>query len=620
MSKEEVIKVCCRFRPPNAAEKVGNTGTCVEFISSTSFRILAQGPASPEQMFTFDRVFRSDVSQKDVYEFAAMPVIESVMQGFNGTVFVYGQTSSGKTHTMDGPDDMTSETMGVIPRMVSSIFESIYTADEKTEFVLRTSMFEIYNEKINDLLNPERENLRVREDQVRGIFIDNLTELSPGSEEEVHDIMKAGRYNRSQATTNMNDRSSRSHLVVVLTAEQKSLSDHIVKVGKLHLVDLAGSEKINKSGASGRRLDEAKNINGSLSALGNVIAALGDRGTSHVPYRDSKLTRVLQESLGGNSKTTLIITCSPANINGQETKSTCLFGQRAKMVKNVVKVNVDHSVEALKMMVDNKHREIRLLRDHLAQLEQLLRSNGIAPPAMVALKASADDAGCGRAAARWNVELLDEMQDYKEHLRDSIQANSELARTVEESGNGMKHAEAALSMARERTRHDFEDQEGTNGAPIASPSNSAQEASAANTPTSAFAPEPRPTRAELTPPALKSKVDKMEEQILTLTQMYQKLIEQKSESDARVDRRDKTVAQLERAFSEEKKKHAETKHKYDKLLHQCESLTEAMKSAMPSHGREFAFTPGRGLRPRTKSRVVKLLTGGVRFRLETDEA
>merc|ERR1719327_2119913 len=152
----------------------------------------------------------------------------------------------------------------------------------------------------------------------------------------------------------MNEHSSRSHLVFFVTLEQKDLTTKSVKVGKLYLVDLAGSEKVSKTGVAGERLDEAKNINRSLSALGNVINALTDKKSTHVPYRDSKLTRVLQESLGGNAKTSLIITCSPSNFNEQETISTLRFGQRAKMIKNVVKINHERSTEELKMLLERR--------------------------------------------------------------------------------------------------------------------------------------------------------------------------------------------------------------------------------------------------------------------------
>jgi len=180
--------------------------------------------------------------------------------------------------------------------------------------------------------------------------------------------------------TNMNEHSSRSHFIFTITVEQKNLHDHSVKVGKLHLVDLSGSEKVAKTGTSGDRLDEAKNINRSLSALGNVIHALTDSWYSHVPYRDSKLTRVLQESLGGNAKTCLIITCSPSSLHEWETLSTLRFGQRAKMIKNTVKVNHGRSIEELELLLQEKDLAMKRVLKRNTFLEELLRSHGIVLP------------------------------------------------------------------------------------------------------------------------------------------------------------------------------------------------------------------------------------------------
>ncbi|CAK0859215.1 unnamed protein product, partial [Prorocentrum cordatum] len=289
--------------------------------------------AGTGQSFAFDRVFPPEASQEDVYDYAARPTVNSVLRGFNGTVFAYGQTSSGKTYTMEGPDIQDKVLQGVIPRMVWSVFDGICHADEHIEFLVKVSIVEIYNERIRDLLDPNKDNLTIHEDKLRGVFIGEVTETYVGSEQEIFELMRNGQVNRATAVTNMNEHSSRSHLVFMLTIEQRNLLNRSVKLGKLHLVDLAGSEKVAKTGASGDRLDEAKNINRSLSALGNVINALTDKSYTHVPYRDSKLTRVLQESLGGNSKTSLIITCSPSNFNEQETASTLRFGQRAKMIR-----------------------------------------------------------------------------------------------------------------------------------------------------------------------------------------------------------------------------------------------------------------------------------------------
>ncbi|CAK8990076.1 Kinesin-related protein 3 (Kinesin family member 3) (Kinesin-1) [Durusdinium trenchii] len=408
---EESIKVCCRFRPQNQLEKDQSGKICITLGDD----ITSVYVPNIDSSFVFDRVFGSEASQKEVYDYAAKPIINGVLRGFNGTVFAYGQTASGKTHTMEGPDIEDEVQMGVIPRMVWSIFDGIDHAADYIEFVVKVAIVEIYNERIRDLLDPKKDNLKIHEDKARGVFIGGVTETYVGSEQEIFDIMKTGKYNRAVAETNLNEHSSRSHLIFMLTIEQKNLHDRSLKVGKLHLVDLAGSEKVGKTGATGDRLDEAKNINRSLSALGNVINALTDRKSTHVPYRDSKLSRVLQESLGGNAKTSLIITCSPSYYNEQETISTLRFGQRAKMIKNVVKVNHERSVEELKMLLQRRDQALGDLRGRVSLLEQLLRSNGIPVPeehttsSSLTRQASAPPAPVDEAE---KTEYEDQLQDF----------------------------------------------------------------------------------------------------------------------------------------------------------------------------------------------------------------
>jgi kinesin family protein 5 len=432
--QEESIQVCCRFRPENAMERSSSGKICVQVPDTTTVHM----PDS-NHTFVFDRVFRWDCTQKEVYDNAAKPIINAVLRGFNGTVFAYGQTSSGKTYTMEGPALMDNRGIedkvyqGIIPRMVWSIFDGIYNADEHIEFLVKVSIVEIYNERIRDLLDPKKDNLKVHEDPARGIFIGDATESYVGCEAEIFDAMRAGHYNRASAGTNMNEHSSRSHLIFTLTIEQKNLHDRSVKVGKLHLVDLAGSEKVGKTGSTGERLDEAKNINRSLSALGNVINALTDKSHSHVPYRDSKLTRVLQESLGGNAKTSLIITCSPSVFNEPETLSTLRFGQRAKRIKNVVKMNYERSAEELKLLLEKRDRALLACRNRIAQLEQFLRSKNLPVPADGAASPAMVVAGDGQDVAQATesqsvAELMDQLQDKRAELKESAERITELNR------------------------------------------------------------------------------------------------------------------------------------------------------------------------------------------------
>ncbi|RLN66223.1 hypothetical protein BBJ28_00016207 [Nothophytophthora sp. Chile5] len=296
------------------------------------------------------------------------------MDGYNATIFAYGQTSSGKTYTMEGANIDHPELRGIIPRTATEIFSNVLAADENMEFIVKVSYIEIYMERIRDLLDPYKSkvNLQVREDAQRGVFVEGMTEMCVTSDEELLATMRAGAANRAVAATGMNEGSSRSHSVFTVTLFQRNLVNQATKAGKLYLVDLAGSEMVRKTGATGRQLEEAKTINKSLSALGMVINALTDSHASHVPYRDSKLTRVLQESLGGNSRTALIINVSPSSYNAPETVSTLRFGMRAKSIKNKAVVNEQRSVEEYKVLLAAAEKQITKQQTHIIALEARL--------------------------------------------------------------------------------------------------------------------------------------------------------------------------------------------------------------------------------------------------------
>ena len=261
--------------------------------------------------------------------------------------------------------------------MVTTVFDHIDESPEHIEFIVKISIVEIYMEKIRDLLSPEKNNLKVREDKSRGIYIEDVTEYSVATEMEVYSYMHLGNNNRAVCATNMNEGSSRSHLVFIMTIAQKDLHNSSAKTGKLCMIDLAGSEKIGKTGAAGQTLQEAKDINKSLSALGNVINALTDGKGAHIPYRDSKLTRILQESLGGNSKTTLIIACSPSSYNEQETLSTLRFGYRAKSIKNKAKINKEVTVAELQGLLEKAEKNIKEQQMMISSLQGVLHTNGL---------------------------------------------------------------------------------------------------------------------------------------------------------------------------------------------------------------------------------------------------
>ncbi|WWD15711.1 hypothetical protein CI109_100133 [Kwoniella shandongensis] len=367
------IKVVCRFRPMNRMELESKSETCVDISDDASTVQLKNSTslAGPEKDgFTFDRVFDTETRQAEIFDWGVKGIVEDVMTGFNGTLFCYGQTGSGKTFTMMGADIESPVLKGLIPRIVEQIFASILSADSSIEYTVKVSYMEIYMEKIKDLLAPANDNLSIHEDKARGVYVKNLTEVYVGSESEVYKVMKAGGASRAVSSTNMNAESSRSHSIFVIGIHQRNTETGSQKSGNLYLVDLAGSEKVGKTGATGQTLEEAKKINKSLSALGMVINSLTDGKSSHVPYRDSKLTRILQESLGGNSRTTLIINCSPASYNEPETLSTLRFGMRAKSIKNKARVNVEMSPAELKALLKKTVAELASVREHAASLEE----------------------------------------------------------------------------------------------------------------------------------------------------------------------------------------------------------------------------------------------------------
>ena len=331
--------------------------------------------------FTFDQVFDLDSNQIDVYTLTAKPAVQSVLEGYNSTIFAYGQTGTGKTYTMEGfTFNQNDPNRGIIQRTIEDIFNYIMTtSSENTKFIIRASYLQIYNEFISDLLKPEKKNLQIREDKKKGIYVDLLSEWAVRNPVDLYALLKRGTSYRTTSATNMNDVSSRSHAVFVITVEQMTTETingqtHTqIKVGKLNLVDLAGSERVRVTGATGQQLEESKKINKSLSCLGNVINALTDqKNRIHIPYRDSKLTRLLEDSLGGNCKTTMIAMISPAHDAFNESLSTLYFAQRAKKIQNRPIVNEDLNNRAL---IRQYETELKNLRNELERKNKMLQSN-----------------------------------------------------------------------------------------------------------------------------------------------------------------------------------------------------------------------------------------------------
>ncbi|GMH83339.1 hypothetical protein TrST_g4350 [Triparma strigata] len=417
----ESIRVCCRFRPippsknqdQEAFVKHPNLKTVVidpPAYDESAFLDGGGSILSDSYNFNFDQVFPPSASTLDVYNFLGTDVVGGVLNGYNSCLFVYGQTGSGKTHTMmgsggivgseeessdeeeEGQPPKDPDKYGLTPLIISDLFDGFSKAPESVTFTVRVSFVEVYLERVKDLLAPQfhggnapqpnatsltngqtinPNNLQLRTHPTsNAVYIQGVSEFYCSCEEDVFYHLERGNGVRAVGETKMNRDSSRSHSVFIVKVERRDgITDDDtedpeggagVKTGQLYLVDLAGSESVGKTGADGLRLKEAQLINKSLSSLGNVINALSE-GKQHVPYRDSKLTRMLEDCLGGNAKTTLVCMCSSEARNAVESVSTCRFGVRAKRVINTARINVEKGVEEYKselMKINKREKEL----------------------------------------------------------------------------------------------------------------------------------------------------------------------------------------------------------------------------------------------------------------------
>ncbi|XP_024015333.1 kinesin-like protein KIN-12D [Eutrema salsugineum] len=370
------VQILIRVRPLNSMEKsINGYNRCLKQESSQC--LAWNGP--PETRFLFDHVACETIDQDTLFRVAGLPMVENCLSGYNSCIFAYGQTGSGKTYTMLGEvgdlEVKPSPNRGMMPRIFEFLFARIQAEeesrrDERLKYSCKCSFLEIYNEQITDLLEPSSTNLQLREDIKNGVYVENLTEFEVESVQDILGLITQGSLNRKVGATNMNRESSRSHSVFTCVIESRWEKDSTtnMRFARLNLVDLAGSERQKTSGAEGDRLKEAANINKSLSTLGHVIMVLVDVANGkprHIPYRDSRLTFLLQDSLGGNSKTMIIANASPSVSCAAETLNTLKFAQRAKLIQNNAVVNEDFNGDVLEL-----RRQIRLLKEELSLLKR----------------------------------------------------------------------------------------------------------------------------------------------------------------------------------------------------------------------------------------------------------
>ncbi|XP_035278464.1 kinesin-like protein KIF3C isoform X1 [Anguilla anguilla] len=367
----ETVKVVVRCRPLSRKEEATGYESILDMDVKLGQVTLRNPKAPPGELlktFTFDAVYDASSKQSDLYDETVRPLIDSVLLGFNGTIFAYGQTGTGKTYTMQGLW-MDPEKRGVIPNSFEHIFTHI-SRSQNQQYLVRASYLEIYQEEIRDLLCKDHaRKLELKENPDSGVYIKDLSSFVTKNVKEIEHVMNVGNQTRSVGFTNMNEHSSRSHAIFVITVECSELGpdgENHIRVGKLNLVDLAGSERQSKTGVQGDRLKEATKINLSLSALGNVISALVDGKSTHVPYRDSKLTRLLQDSLGGNAKTIMVATLGPSSYSYEETLTTLRYANRAKNIKNKPRVNEDP-----------KDALLREFQEEIARLKAQLDKRGM---------------------------------------------------------------------------------------------------------------------------------------------------------------------------------------------------------------------------------------------------
>ena len=331
------INVFCRFRPPSELELEHTSNNCITILSPKQLLVRKDNNLDIQQDYTFDGLFLPQTPLDQIYTRTTKQIIENVLMGFNGAIICYGQTGTGKTYTMNE----------ITPLAVNQIFNGIGASDKDNEiFKIEVSIIEIYKEQVNDVLDSKKTNLNLIENKLKrkNLTIENLTTVSVNTENELNDIIYKGTIKRNTNNTTMREYTAKSHNIIIITIYRYYKDKNYLRTGTLYLCDLEGSEKITKMNpVEGESIEEQKLVNKSLSALASVVQSLSIKNDTifHVPYRDSKLTRILAECLGGSAYTTLILTCTQNEYNLSETRNTLLFGERAKKIRNKPVINIE---------------------------------------------------------------------------------------------------------------------------------------------------------------------------------------------------------------------------------------------------------------------------------------
>jgi len=408
------IRVFCRVRPMSTKDLSAGRKSCITVPDETNVVV------GTEKFFSFDQVFGPESSQEQVFN-ETQPLIVSVLDGYNVCIFAYGQTGSGKTHTMEG----SRGNPGVNLRTLESLFEIAAERTMMFEYEIKVSMMEIYNETIRDLAGHDNKQLDVKQSAEGRSYVPDLTTVQVTSMDQVLSLMETGKKNRHSAATNMNEHSSRSHMILSIYVTAKNLMTGARSNGKLHLIDLAGSERLSKSGAQGDRLTEAKNINKSLSALGDVVAALVSK-KGHVPYRNSKLTFFLQDSLGGDSKVMMVVQCSPSDSDMQETVCSLNFASRVRNVELGQAKSHKSDIKA-SMQLKEREGEIDKLRERLKASEEANAKAQAQLQKLSSTSAAAAESSELAASRAWVI------QDLEVRLTDTEAANQMLEQKLREA-------------------------------------------------------------------------------------------------------------------------------------------------------------------------------------------